>query len=71
MKFCGVGVVNIRIVIGVMAIIMIYILFFRCQHFFCEKCALSHYKKSKRCFVCNEQTNGVFNPAKGMYIMTH
>ncbi|CAC5373946.1 RNF113A [Mytilus coruscus] len=36
----------------------------KCQHYFCEKCALSHYKKSKRCFVCNEQTNGVFNPAK-------
>ncbi|CAH1774754.1 unnamed protein product, partial [Owenia fusiformis] len=36
----------------------------KCKHYFCEKCALSHYKKSKRCFVCNEQTMGVFNPAK-------
>ncbi|XP_067686124.1 E3 ubiquitin-protein ligase RNF113A-like [Haliotis asinina] len=36
----------------------------KCKHYFCEKCALSHYKKSRRCFVCNEQTNGVFNPAK-------
>ncbi|XP_050404843.1 E3 ubiquitin-protein ligase RNF113A [Patella vulgata] len=36
----------------------------KCKHYFCEKCALSHYRKSKRCFVCNEQTNGVFNPAK-------
>ncbi|XP_064617598.1 E3 ubiquitin-protein ligase RNF113A-like [Liolophura sinensis] len=36
----------------------------KCQHYFCEKCALDHYKKSKRCFVCNQQTNGIFNPAK-------
>lgn len=37
----------------------------KCKHYFCEKCALDHYmKKSKRCFVCNEQTMGVFNPAK-------
>ncbi|ESP02996.1 hypothetical protein LOTGIDRAFT_185777 [Lottia gigantea] len=36
----------------------------KCKHYFCEKCALNHYRKSKRCFVCNEQTNGVFNPAK-------
>ncbi|KAL3837526.1 hypothetical protein ACJMK2_022877 [Sinanodonta woodiana] len=36
----------------------------KCKHYFCEKCALDHYKKSLRCFVCNEQTMGVFNPAK-------
>lgn len=36
----------------------------KCKHHFCEKCALSQYKKSQRCFVCNEQTMGVFNPAK-------
>ncbi|XP_066925728.1 E3 ubiquitin-protein ligase RNF113A-like isoform X1 [Clytia hemisphaerica] len=36
----------------------------KCKHYFCEKCALAHYKKSKRCFVCDEQTYGVFNPAK-------
>ncbi|KAI0235336.1 Ring finger protein 113A [Lamellibrachia satsuma] len=36
----------------------------RCKHYFCEKCALAHYRKSKRCFVCNQQTSGVFNPAK-------
>uniref|UniRef100_A0AAQ4S9N2 Ring finger protein 113A n=1 Tax=Gasterosteus aculeatus aculeatus TaxID=481459 RepID=A0AAQ4S9N2_GASAC len=35
-----------------------------CNHFFCETCALQHYRKSKRCYVCNTQTNGVFNPAK-------
>uniref|UniRef100_A0A8B9L7F1 Ring finger protein 113A n=1 Tax=Astyanax mexicanus TaxID=7994 RepID=A0A8B9L7F1_ASTMX len=36
----------------------------KCRHYFCEACALQHYRKSKRCYVCNEQTNGVFNPAK-------
>jgi len=37
---------------------------FRCRHYFCEKCALGHYKKSARCYICNSQTHGVFNPAK-------
>lgn len=36
----------------------------RCKHYFCEKCALDHYRKSQRCFACGMQTNGVFNPAK-------
>ncbi|KAG5676764.1 hypothetical protein PVAND_006573 [Polypedilum vanderplanki] len=36
----------------------------KCQHYFCEKCALERYRKSTRCFVCSAQTNGVFNPAK-------
>ncbi|XP_014217383.1 RING finger protein 113A [Copidosoma floridanum] len=36
----------------------------KCKHYFCEKCALKHYKKSTRCYICNAQTNGVFNPAK-------
>uniref|UniRef100_W5N1K5 Ring finger protein 113A n=1 Tax=Lepisosteus oculatus TaxID=7918 RepID=W5N1K5_LEPOC len=36
----------------------------KCRHYFCERCALQHYRKSKRCYVCNQQTNGVFNPAK-------
>ena len=36
----------------------------RCKHYFCEKCALTQFKKSTRCFICNVQTNGVFNPAK-------
>ncbi|XP_047541778.1 E3 ubiquitin-protein ligase RNF113A [Vanessa atalanta] len=36
----------------------------RCKHYFCEKCALQNYKKSTRCFICNAQTSGVFNPAK-------
>jgi RING finger protein 113A len=36
----------------------------KCQHYFCEKCALERYRKTTRCFVCNQQTSGVFNPAK-------
>ncbi|CAI5676198.1 unnamed protein product [Oreochromis niloticus] len=36
----------------------------KCRHFFCEVCALQHYRKSKRCYVCDTQTHGVFNPAK-------
>ena len=36
----------------------------KCGHYFCEQCALKHFKKSSRCFTCNEQTSGVFNPAK-------
>lgn len=36
----------------------------KCKHYFCEKCALEQYKKSTRCFICNAQTGGVFNPAK-------
>ncbi|KTG33677.1 hypothetical protein cypCar_00001507 [Cyprinus carpio] len=30
----------------------------KCRHYFCEACALQHYRKSKRCYVCNQQTNG-------------
>ncbi len=36
----------------------------KCKHYFCERCALDHYRKSQRCFACGKQTNGVFNPAK-------
>ncbi|NXF95206.1 R113A protein, partial [Eubucco bourcierii] len=36
----------------------------KCRHYFCESCALQHYHKSQRCYVCDKQTNGVFNPAK-------
>ncbi|CAH1117287.1 unnamed protein product [Phaedon cochleariae] len=34
----------------------------KCKHYFCEKCALEHYKKNKRCFVCNAPVTS-FNPA--------
>uniref|UniRef100_UPI00358F1EBB E3 ubiquitin-protein ligase RNF113A-like n=1 Tax=Myxine glutinosa TaxID=7769 RepID=UPI00358F1EBB len=38
----------------------------KCKHYFCESCALQHYRKSKRCYVCDQQTMGVFNPAKDL-----
>ncbi|XP_047366552.1 E3 ubiquitin-protein ligase RNF113A [Vespa velutina] len=42
----------------------------KCKHYFCEKCALEHYKKTTRCYICNVQTNGVFNPAKELIART-
>ncbi|XP_077755827.1 E3 ubiquitin-protein ligase RNF113A-like [Canis aureus] len=36
----------------------------RCRHYFCESCALRHFRTTPRCYVCDQQTNGVFNPAK-------
>lgn len=36
----------------------------KCNHYFCEKCALDNYKKSTRCYVCGVQTYGFFKPAK-------
>lgn len=36
----------------------------KCDHYFCEKCALENYKKSTRCYVCGVQTSGFFKPAK-------
>jgi len=35
----------------------------KCQHYFCEKCALDRYVKDSRCSVCKQQTNGIFNTA--------
>lgn len=35
----------------------------RCKHYFCEQCALKHNAKSKRCFVCEQPTHGIFNMA--------
>ncbi|XP_007530031.2 E3 ubiquitin-protein ligase RNF113A-like [Erinaceus europaeus] len=36
----------------------------KCRHYFCEACALHHFRASPRCYVCDQQTHGVFNPAK-------
>eukprot|EP00026_Physarum_polycephalum_P006408 Phypoly_transcript_06450.p1 GENE.Phypoly_transcript_06450~~Phypoly_transcript_06450.p1 ORF type:complete len:366 (-),score=57.30 Phypoly_transcript_06450:58-1155(-) len=37
----------------------------KCKHYFCEKCALENHAKTKKCFVCNEPTGGIFNmPSK-------
>lgn len=38
----------------------------RCKHFFCERCAITAFKKSKKCRVCEQNTGGVFNPAKDL-----
>ncbi|XP_004586120.2 E3 ubiquitin-protein ligase RNF113A-like isoform X2 [Ochotona princeps] len=38
----------------------------KCRHYFCEKCALQHFRTTRRCYVCDRQTNGVFNPAKDL-----
>jgi len=35
-----------------------------CGHYFCEECALSHFRKEPDCFKCKKPTNGLFNPAK-------
>ncbi|OAA38720.1 CCCH and RING finger protein (Znf183) [Beauveria brongniartii RCEF 3172] len=36
----------------------------RCGHYFCEPCALQHYRKDPACAACGAGTNGVFNSAK-------
>ncbi|XP_010856716.1 PREDICTED: RING finger protein 113A [Bison bison bison] len=36
----------------------------KCRHYFCEGCALQHFRTTSRCYICDQQTNGVFNPAK-------
>lgn len=38
----------------------------RCEHYFCESCALQHAAKTKRCFVCAENTGGIFNASKAL-----
>lgn len=35
----------------------------RCQHHFCEHCALKQNAISKKCFVCDQPTLGMFNTA--------
>ena len=35
-----------------------------CKHYFCLKCAMNHYSKTQKCYICNKNTKGVFNPAK-------
>ncbi|XP_036983043.2 E3 ubiquitin-protein ligase RNF113A-like [Artibeus jamaicensis] len=36
----------------------------KCRHYFCESCALEHFHTSPRCYICDQLTNGIFNPAK-------
>ncbi|VDD92175.1 unnamed protein product [Enterobius vermicularis] len=37
----------------------------KCKHYFCERCALEHFQRTQKCFVCDQNTMGVFNVAKG------
>jgi RING finger protein 113A len=36
----------------------------KCKHYFCEACAIKQFSKSPACFVCGQNTQGVFNSAK-------
>ncbi|KAH8801791.1 pre-mRNA splicing factor cwc24 [Xylogone sp. PMI_703] len=36
----------------------------QCGHYFCERCALTRYRKDPSCAACGAGTNGVFNSAK-------
>lgn len=36
----------------------------KCGHFFHEKCALKHFRKTSKCFSCSKDTGGIFNPCK-------
>lgn len=36
----------------------------KCRHYFCEACALARFRKSTRCAACDQQTMGIFQPAK-------
>ncbi|KAI9307713.1 hypothetical protein BJ944DRAFT_197152 [Cunninghamella echinulata] len=38
----------------------------KCKHYFCESCAIRHFKSSSKCFACGAPTNGVFNTAKNI-----
>ncbi|KXS22080.1 hypothetical protein M427DRAFT_141705 [Gonapodya prolifera JEL478] len=33
----------------------------KCNHYFCERCALSNHSKSPKCFACGASTGGVFH----------
>ena len=37
-----------------------------CGHYFDEHCAMAHFKKSSKCYVCHKPTGGVFNVAKAL-----
>ncbi|XP_019519486.1 PREDICTED: RING finger protein 113A-like [Hipposideros armiger] len=36
----------------------------KCKHYFCESCARQRFCTTPRCYVCDQQTNGIFRPAK-------
>ena len=38
--------------------------YYRCEHYFCEACAIKNFATSPKCFACEQFTSGVFNVAK-------
>ncbi|KAI8921059.1 hypothetical protein DFJ77DRAFT_426350 [Powellomyces hirtus] len=38
----------------------------RCNHYFCESCALKQHAKSVKCFICGTATQGLFKPANDL-----
>lgn len=38
----------------------------KCNHYFCQSCALKSFKKSSKCFVCGAETQGLFSAAKDL-----
>ncbi|KAJ2146177.1 RNA-splicing factor [Coemansia sp. RSA 678] len=38
----------------------------KCQHYFCEACALARYRKTPKCYACGVATGGVFKKAKNL-----
>lgn len=41
--------------------------FTTCNHFFCESCYLSEFRKSATCFVCKAKTSGTVKPAGKLF----
>lgn len=38
----------------------------KCQHYFCTKCALDHFQKSPKCYICQKNTFGEFRTAENI-----
>eukprot|EP00842_Homolaphlyctis_polyrhiza_P006175 jgi/Hompol1/6559/HPOL_000749-RA len=38
----------------------------KCNHYYCEQCALTQYAKTAKCFACGVATGGVFNIPKDL-----
>ncbi|KAI3637671.1 hypothetical protein MIR68_004320 [Amoeboaphelidium protococcarum] len=36
----------------------------RCGHYFCQTCAFTEFRKSSKCFICGQDTMGIFNVVK-------
>merc|ERR1711871_85144 len=38
----------------------------KCEHYFCNACALLNFKKDPHCYACRAHTGGVFNVANNI-----